>query len=176
MPPTVTFSSEASITIFALARICHRTLCLLLRQFYWHSFFYYHVNICTWKAPMQANYFVLVFSGEGPLECTSCPAHFMLDGGLCMECLGSQYYDPPTQLCKACHESCHMCSGPGPTSCVACLFPLHLDKQNNQCVPCCTQPDQQNCCHCDSETGKTAYTVLIHDALSFSVLFEFWNI
>lgn len=102
----------------------------------------------------KCHHFCRTCKGEGPLECTSCPPHSMLDGGLCMECLGSQYYDPPTQLCKSCHGSCHMCSGPGQFSCLACLYPLHLDRQNNQCVPCCTQPDQQNCCHCDKETGK----------------------
>lgn len=70
-----------------------------------------------------------------------------------MECLGSQYYDPPTQLCKACHESCHTCSGPGPFSCSSCLAPLHLDRLNNQCVPCCTQTGQSDCCTCDPTTG-----------------------
>lgn len=97
--------------------------------------------------------------GEGPLQCTSCPPHYMLDGGLCMECQRSQFYDPPTQLCKQCHESCYMCSGPGQFSCLACLVPLHLDRQNNQCVPCCTQADQQNCCHCDKETGQQSEMV-----------------
>lgn len=67
-------------------------------------------------------------TGEGPLNCTSCPPHFMLDGGLCMECLGSQYYDPPTQLCRTCHDSCRSCSGPGAFSCVACTYPLRLDR------------------------------------------------
>ncbi|RZF35824.1 hypothetical protein LSTR_LSTR006282 [Laodelphax striatellus] len=92
--------------------------------------------------------------GEGPLQCTSCPPRFMLDGGLCMECLGSQFYDPPTQLCKPCDSSCKTCSGAGPFSCLACTFPLHLDKLNNQCVPCCTRQNQQNCCSCDKETGE----------------------
>lgn len=93
------------------------------------------------------------------MTCTSCPSHFMLDGGLCMECLGSQFYDPPTQLCKTCHESCRSCSGPGQYSCVTCAFPLHLDRLNNQCVPCCStdaSPDDQSCCHCDKDTGKLA--------------------
>ena len=86
----------------------------------------------------------------------------MLDGGLCMECLGSQYYDAPTQLCKTCHDSCRSCSGPGRYSCVTCAFPLHLDRLNNQCVPCCATdatPDDQSCCHCDKETGKVDYSV-----------------
>lgn len=82
----------------------------------------------------------------------------MLDGGLCMECLGSQYYDPPTQKCKTCHESCRSCSGAGRYSCVTCAFPLHLDRLNNQCVPCCptgaTPKDDESCCHCDKELGK----------------------
>lgn len=98
----------------------------------------------------------LNFIDAGPLACTSCPSHFMLDGGLCMECLGSQFYDPPTQQCKTCHESCRSCSGPGQYSCVTCAFPLHLDRLNNQCVPCCptdASPDDQSCCHCDKDTG-----------------------
>lgn len=81
----------------------------------------------------------------------------MLDGGLCIECLGSQFYDPPTQTCKTCHDSCRSCSGPGQYSCVTCAFPLHLDRLNNQCVPCCASdasPEDQSCCHCDKETGK----------------------
>lgn len=99
---------------------------------------------------------LITISGAGPLACTSCPAHYMLDGGLCMECLGSQFYDPMTQTCKTCHESCRSCSGPGQYSCVACAFPLHLDRLNNQCVPCCPTgalPDDQSCCHCDKDTG-----------------------
>ncbi len=93
----------------------------------------------------------------GPLACTSCPSHFMLDNGLCIECLGSQFYDPPTQQCKTCHESCRSCSGPGQYSCVTCAFPLHLDRLNNQCVPCCPTdalPEDQSCCHCDKDTGE----------------------
>ncbi|XP_039291694.1 furin-like protease 2 [Nilaparvata lugens] len=92
--------------------------------------------------------------GEGPLQCTSCPPQSMLDGGLCQACLGSQYYDPPTQLCKACDSGCKTCSGAGPFSCLSCTFPLHLDKLNNQCVPCCTRQSQQNCCSCDKDTGE----------------------
>lgn len=101
--------------------------------------------------------FFLSFAGAGPLSCTSCPNNFMLDGGLCMECLGSQFYDPPTQTCKTCHESCRSCRGPGQYSCVSCAFPLHLDRLNNQCVPCCSMdasPDDQSCCHCDKDTGS----------------------
>lgn len=74
-----------------------------------------------------------------------------------MECLGSQYYDSPTQTCKTCHESCRSCSGPGQYSCQTCAFPLHLDRLNNQCVPCCANdasPEDQSCCHCDKDTGK----------------------
>jgi hypothetical protein len=100
----------------------------------------------------------LFVTGEGPLQCTSCPPHSMLDGGLCVECLGSQYYDPPTQLCKSCHKSCRSCSGPGPFSCLACVLPLHLDRLNNQCVPCCISPNQQDCCHCDKTTGSSVTT------------------
>lgn len=102
---------------------------------------------------------IAISSGAGPLACTSCPAHFMLDGGLCMECLGSQYYDSPTQTCKTCHESCRSCTGPGQYSCQTCAFPLHLDRLNNQCVPCCANdasPEDQSCCHCDKDTGMYA--------------------
>lgn len=102
-------------------------------------------------------FIILCHSGAGPLACTSCPLHFMLDGGLCMECLGSQYYDSPTQTCKTCHDSCRSCSGPGQYSCKTCAFPLHLDRLNNQCVPCCptdAAPEDQSCCHCDKDTGK----------------------
>lgn len=80
----------------------------------------------------------------------------MLEGSLCTECLSMQYYDQPTQQCKTCHESCRSCSGPGQYSCVTCAFPLHLDRLNNQCVPCCTTdatPEDQSCCHCDKDTG-----------------------
>lgn len=98
------------------------------------------------------------------MSCTSCPNNFMLDGGLCMECLGSQFYDPPTQTCKTCHESCRACRGPGQYSCVSCAFPLHLDRLNNQCVPCCSMdasPDDQSCCHCDKDTGLYEMTAVI---------------
>lgn len=101
-------------------------------------------------------------SGEGPLQCTSCPPHFMLEeGGLCIECLGSQYYDPPTQLCKACHSSCTACDGPGPFSCIACTYPLRLDKSNKQCVPCCTERTTTGCCNCDNATGEYKYNCLL---------------
>lgn len=95
-------------------------------------------------------------TGAGPLSCTSCPTHFMLEGGLCTECLSMQFYDSLTQTCKTCHESCRSCSGPGQYSCVTCAFPLHLDRLNNQCVPCCATdatPEDQSCCHCDKNTG-----------------------
>ncbi|XP_059609032.1 furin-like protease 2 [Phlebotomus argentipes] len=104
----------------------------------------------------KCHHYCRTCNGAGPLACTSCPSHFMLDGGLCMECLGSQFYDPPTQTCKTCHESCRSCSGPGQYSCVTCAFPLHLDRLNNQCVPCCASdaaPDDQTCCHCNKDTG-----------------------
>ncbi|XP_055539465.1 furin-like protease 2 isoform X1 [Wyeomyia smithii] len=104
----------------------------------------------------KCHHYCKTCNAAGPLACTSCPSHFMLDGGLCMECLGSQFYDPPTQTCKTCHESCRTCSGPGQYSCVTCAFPLHLDRLNNQCVPCCASdasPDDQSCCHCDKGTG-----------------------
>uniref|UniRef100_A0A8D8XPL7 furin n=1 Tax=Cacopsylla melanoneura TaxID=428564 RepID=A0A8D8XPL7_9HEMI len=103
----------------------------------------------------KCHHYCRTCKGEGPLQCTSCPTHFMLDGGLCMECLGSQYYDPPTQLCKSCHSSCRSCSGPGPFSCTSCNYPLHLDKLNNQCVPCCSKYNTGgDCCACDVETGE----------------------
>ncbi|KAL9697957.1 hypothetical protein quinque_001398 [Culex quinquefasciatus] len=104
----------------------------------------------------KCHHYCKTCNAAGPLACTSCPSHFMLDGGLCMECLGSQFYDPPTQTCKTCHESCRSCSGPGQYSCVTCAFPLHLDRLNNQCVPCCASdasPEDQSCCHCDKGTG-----------------------
>ncbi|XP_066992813.1 furin-like protease 2 [Anabrus simplex] len=101
----------------------------------------------------KCHHYCRTCKGEGPLQCTSCPQHYMLEGGLCMECLGSQYYDPPTQLCKSCHDSCRTCSGPGPFSCTSCLYPLHLDRLNNQCVPCCNTEGQQECCSCDKLTG-----------------------
>ncbi|KAI5694478.1 hypothetical protein M8J76_010586 [Diaphorina citri] len=102
----------------------------------------------------KCHHYCRTCKGEGPLQCTSCPPHFMLDGGLCMECLGSQYYDPPTQLCKPCHASCRSCSGPGPFSCLSCTYPLHLDKLNTQCVPCCSKYATQDCCMCDTDTGE----------------------
>ncbi|XP_012281896.1 furin-like protease 2 [Orussus abietinus] len=105
----------------------------------------------------KCHHYCRTCKGEGPLECTSCPAHSMLEGGLCMECLGAQYYDPLTQLCKTCHADCRRCSGPGKFSCAACSLPLHLDKLNNQCVPCCTGSEKgtesEECCLCDQETG-----------------------
>ncbi|XP_049311526.1 furin-like protease 2 isoform X2 [Bactrocera dorsalis] len=104
----------------------------------------------------KCHHYCKTCNGAGPLACTSCPLHFMLDGGLCMECLGSQYYDSPTQTCKTCHDSCRSCSGPGQYSCKTCAFPLHLDRLNNQCVPCCptdAAPEDQSCCHCDKDTG-----------------------
>lgn len=107
-----------------------------------------------------SNVLYYMLPDAGPLACTSCPTHFMLEGGLCMECLGSQFYDPPTLQCKTCHESCRSCSGPGQYSCVSCAFPLHLDRLNNQCVPCCPTdalPEDQSCCHCDKNTGKTFF-------------------
>ncbi|XP_046429629.1 furin-like protease 2 isoform X1 [Neodiprion fabricii] len=94
---------------------------------------------------------------EGPLGCTSCPAHSMLDGGLCIECLSSQYYDSVTQLCKSCDSSCQRCTGPGKFSCLSCAAPLHIDKLNNQCVPCCpagiNNAEDQDCCICNPATG-----------------------
>ncbi|KZC04039.1 Furin-like protease 2 [Dufourea novaeangliae] len=105
----------------------------------------------------KCHHYCRTCKGEGPLECTSCPPHSMLEGGLCMECLGAQYYDPLTQLCKTCHADCRRCTGPGKFSCAACSPPLHLDKLNNQCVPCCTGnekgPQAEECCLCDPQTG-----------------------
>lgn len=107
----------------------------------------------------------LITLGAGPLSCTSCPTHFMLEGGLCTECLSMQYYDSLTQTCKTCHESCRSCSGPGQYSCVTCAFPLHLDRLNNQCVPCCSTdatPEDQSCCHCDKDTGMYYVCMCVH--------------
>ncbi|XP_058061771.1 furin-like protease 2 [Anopheles bellator] len=104
----------------------------------------------------RCHHYCKTCNGAGPLACTSCPAHSMLQNGLCIDCLSSQYYDPPTQTCKTCHESCRTCSGPGQYSCLTCPFPLHLDRLNHQCVPCCAadaSPDDQSCCHCDKATG-----------------------
>ncbi|XP_033231362.1 furin-like protease 2 isoform X2 [Belonocnema kinseyi] len=105
----------------------------------------------------KCHHYCKTCKGEGPLECTSCPAHSMLEGGLCMECLGAQFYDSPTQLCKNCQASCRSCSGPGKFSCTGCTLPLHLDKLNNQCVPCCSgnekKSENDECCVCDPETG-----------------------
>ncbi|XP_044019968.1 furin-like protease 2 isoform X2 [Aphidius gifuensis] len=105
----------------------------------------------------KCHHYCRTCKGEGPLECTSCPAHSMLEGGLCMECLGAQYYDSLTQLCKTCHNDCRRCTGPGKFSCSACTLPLHLDKLNNQCVPCCPGGIKKNesteCCICDLDTG-----------------------
>ncbi|XP_041766317.1 furin-like protease 2 isoform X2 [Anopheles merus] len=104
----------------------------------------------------RCHHYCKTCNGAGPLACTTCPAHSMLQNGLCIDCLASQYYDPPTQTCKTCHESCRTCSGPGQFSCLTCPFPLHLDRLNHQCVPCCAadaSPDDQSCCHCDKATG-----------------------
>lgn len=108
----------------------------------------------TWNSTYLKLSSYLSPSGEGPLQCTSCPPHFMLEDGLCSECSGSQYYDPPTQLCKPCHASCRACSGPGPFSCSACMFPLHLDRKNSQCVSCCGPRPHEDCCSCNKETGE----------------------
>nr|CAD7411542.1 unnamed protein product [Timema cristinae] len=91
---------------------------------------------------------------EGRLNCTSCTAPFMLERGLCIKCLGSQYYDPTTQLCRPCHESCLTCSGQGSFSCLSCLLPLHLDRLSHQCVQCCAEKKHWDCCHCDNVTGE----------------------
>lgn len=74
-----------------------------------------------------------------------------------MECLGTQYYDISSRTCKNCHESCKSCTGLSRFSCLTCVFPLHLDRLNNQCVPCClndTVPEDQSCCICNKETGN----------------------
>ncbi|KAG8225591.1 hypothetical protein J437_LFUL006683 [Ladona fulva] len=103
----------------------------------------------------KCHHFCRFCKGEGPLECTSCPPQFMLEGGLCMECLSSQYYDPPTQLCRPCHPTCRTCTGPGPYSCKTCTFPLHLERLDNQCVPCCSEGvSPPDCCQCEQETGE----------------------
>ena len=65
---------------------------------------------------------------SGPLHCTSCPSRFMLDGGLCMECLGSQYLETSSGLCRSCDDTCRSCSGPGKYSCSGCSRPLRLDR------------------------------------------------
>lgn len=65
---------------------------------------------------------------------------------------------PLTQFCKNCLSDCGRCTGPGKFSYTACLPPLHLDKLNNQCVPCCMGNEKgalaEECCLCDPETGK----------------------
>lgn len=108
----------------------------------------------------KCHHYCKTCEGPGPLACTSCPTHFTLVDGLCMECLGSQYYDATTLTCKTCHDSCRTCGGDGRFSCLTCALPLHFDKLNSQCVPCCPNdvtPDQLNsCCECgdkDSENG-----------------------
>lgn len=65
---------------------------------------------------------------SGPLHCTSCPSRFMLDGGLCMECLGSQYLEASSGACRSCDNTCRTCSGPGKYSCSGCSRPLRLDR------------------------------------------------
>lgn len=104
-----------------------------------------------------------IFPGEGPLECSSCPPHSMLENGMCMACLGAQYYDTFTQLCRSCHIKCHRCTGPGEFSCSGCAPPLHLDRLNNQCVPCCKAEEDldktNECCICDSEIGMSLSTL-----------------
>lgn len=117
----------------------------------------------------------------GPLACTSCQAHFMLDSGLCRECLSSQYYDSPTQTCKTCHESCRSCVGPGPYSCQTCAFPLHLNRQDKQCVPCCppdaTHDENQQCCHCDKDSGKFEFDfyIIFKSFMIFNFLYLQYN-
>ncbi|XP_062140559.1 furin-like protease 2 isoform X2 [Drosophila sulfurigaster albostrigata] len=122
----------------------------------------------------KCHHYCKTCNGAGPLACSSCPPNFMLDGGLCMECLSTQYYDATTQTCKACHESCHSCLGPGQYSCKACVAPLHLDRVNGQCVPCCRaskkttteageqqdndNEDDEHCCQCDADTGECRST------------------
>lgn len=98
-------------------------------------------------------------SDSGPLHCTSCPPRFVLDGGLCMECLGSQYYEAGNGTCSTCDPSCRTCYGSGQFSCTGCSRPLRLDRLNNQCVPCCTDRGTTTspgteCCHCHPETGE----------------------
>lgn len=47
---------------------------------------------------------------------------------------------------------------------MTCAFPLHFDRLNNQCVPCCPTdalPEDQSCCHCDADTGKLFYFLLL---------------
>lgn len=111
-----------------------------------------------------------MLSGEGPQECTSCPPHSMLEAGMCMACLGAQYYDHPTRLCRNCHLDCHRCTGPGKFSCSGCAPPLHLDKLNNQCVPCCKGEEKldetEECCVCDPETGESISAVKLISRLS----------
>ncbi|XP_016951901.1 furin-like protease 2 isoform X4 [Drosophila biarmipes] len=112
----------------------------------------------------KCHHYCKTCNDAGPLACTSCPPHSMLDGGLCMECLSSQYYDTTTSTCKTCHDSCRSCFGPGQFSCKACAAPLHLDQLNSQCVPCCQNQTLTEktaaapCCNCDGETGECKAT------------------
>ncbi|XP_017055608.1 furin-like protease 2 isoform X2 [Drosophila ficusphila] len=112
----------------------------------------------------KCHHYCKTCNGAGPLACSSCPPHSMLDGGLCMECLSSQYYDTTTATCKTCHDSCRSCFGPGQFSCKACAPPLHLDQLNSQCVSCCQNQTLAEktasapCCHCDGETGECKAT------------------
>nr|CAD7425938.1 unnamed protein product [Timema monikensis] len=92
--------------------------------------------------------------GEGPLNCTSCPPHYMPQGGLCTRCLSSQYYEATTQTCGPCHDSCKTCAGPNAFSCVTCLSPLQLDTFSQKCVKCCRGGQRKSCCHCDKITGR----------------------
>ncbi|KAI8035334.1 furin-like protease 2 isoform X2 [Drosophila gunungcola] len=112
----------------------------------------------------KCHHYCKTCNDAGPLACTSCPPHSMLDGGLCMECLSSQYYDTTTATCKTCHDSCRSCFGPGQFSCKACAPPLHLDQLNSQCVSCCQNQTTAEkissapCCNCDGETGECKAT------------------
>ncbi|KPJ13742.1 Furin-like protease 2 [Papilio machaon] len=117
--------------------------------------FYQSVGGCR-----RCHHYCRECDGSGPLHCRSCPPRFMLDGGLCMECLGSQYYEPSTGVCLSCDNSCRTCSGPGRFSCSGCSRPLRLDRLNNQCVPCCSErgaygnSSASECCHCNMDTGE----------------------
>lgn len=102
----------------------------------------------------------------------------MLDGGLCMECLGTQYYNLASQTCKDCDETCKSCSGSGRYSCLTCVYPLHLDRLNSQCVPCCpnnTVPENQSCCVCEKDTGIVLFffeLLWVHHWIKLTLLFS----
>ncbi|XP_059222311.1 furin-like protease 2 isoform X2 [Stomoxys calcitrans] len=94
-------------------------------------------------------------SGPRRDQCVQCPSGWQLAGGECHPECPEGFYKSEFG-CQKCHHYCKTCNGPGQYSCQTCAFPLHLDRLNNQCVPCCANdasPEDQSCCHCDKDTG-----------------------